>query len=84
MHRDFELYREWFFTIRGYFHDLYNAEGGKVKGAYPAAYDGVRQITYMVQEDRVAKKTAAAKRVSFLINLAQLYLFNLLCHFLLL
>lgn len=67
MDRSNELYREWFFTIRGYFHDLYKSEDGKAKAAYPPSYDGVRKFTHFIQEDHLNKKTAAAvKRVSFL------------------
>ncbi|KAJ7441143.1 hypothetical protein FB451DRAFT_1191191 [Mycena latifolia] len=57
---DMEELREGIFTIRGFYHELYAVDGKKA--AYPPSYDGVRQLTHYIQEERLARKAAAAKK----------------------
>ncbi|KAJ7912137.1 hypothetical protein B0H13DRAFT_2327730 [Mycena leptocephala] len=53
MAKENEPLRELLFTVRGLFHELYHSVEG---------YDGVRQLTFKIQEERNLKKAAAAKK----------------------
>jgi hypothetical protein len=64
MGREYEELREAFFTIRGFFHELYAAQPG-AKTVYPSSYDGVRQLTFSIQEERATRKTATKKVSTF-------------------
>jgi hypothetical protein len=64
MAKENEPLRELLFTVRGLFHELYHSvEGSNGKLTYPPSYDGVRQLTFKIQEERNLKKAAAAKKV---------------------
>ncbi|KAJ7909264.1 hypothetical protein B0H13DRAFT_2330562 [Mycena leptocephala] len=63
MAKENEPLRELLFTVRGLFHELYHSvEGSNGKLTYPPSYDGVRQLTFKIQEERNLKKAAAAKK----------------------
>jgi hypothetical protein len=64
MAKENEALRELLFSVRGFYHELYQGvEGSNGKLTYPPSYDGVRQLTYKIQEERNLKKAAAAKKV---------------------
>lgn len=67
MSREYEELREAFFTIRGFFHELYAAQPG-AKTIYPSSYDGVRQLTFSIQDERAARKGATKKVTSLLLS----------------
>ena len=67
MGREYEELRESFFTIRGYFHELYAAQPG-AKTVYPPSYDGVRQLTFSIQDERASRKTIKKVRPSILLD----------------
>ncbi len=58
MAKESDVVRESFFNIRSLFHELYGSDV-KVKAAYPPSYDGVRQLTYLIQKSRDEQKQAA-------------------------
>ncbi|KAJ7900869.1 hypothetical protein B0H13DRAFT_2336383 [Mycena leptocephala] len=63
MAKENEPLRELLFTVRGLFHELYHSvEGSNGKLTYPPSYDGVRQLTFKIQEEHNLKKAAAAKK----------------------
>lgn len=59
---------ELFFEMRGFYHELYHPDKDS-KPSYPSDYDGLRQLTHQIQEERSRvqdeqrKKKAATRKV---------------------